>query len=102
MHHCLADFDFNLGNVNIHNRKPKAELCYTPMDIVGFFYVTNESFLYGTGPVTRWQIWEPRTAFSLDGSKCYILKVSWLPGQGQSSDVQWRLDLRKTWFFPLT
>lgn len=21
MHHCLAEFDFNLGNINIHNRK---------------------------------------------------------------------------------
>lgn len=37
MHHCLADFDFDLGNVTIHNRKSKAELCYTAMDIWPFF-----------------------------------------------------------------
>lgn len=37
MHYCLAGFDFNLGNVNIHNRKSKAELCYTAIDVVSFF-----------------------------------------------------------------
>lgn len=47
MHHFLSDFDFNLGNVNIHNRKSKTGLYYTDVDIWGV-YATNTNSLYCT------------------------------------------------------
>lgn len=45
MHHCLADFDFNSGNVSIHNRKSKAELCYAAMDMVPLLSQIHISYI---------------------------------------------------------
>lgn len=42
----------------------------------GAFFVTNTTFLHCSVSVARWQIWDPRAAFSLDGSKCCILKIA--------------------------